>query len=114
MIPSSRTQYSLSPASTGEPAGFATALLTVALPVPVIGRLVARPEGGHLYDLRLANDSRHPTGVRIKGELDPPAGSVSVEPEAVLLEPGGAGVALDDLVQTLAGEAGAAVVDEQA
>ena len=75
-------------AQTGEPAGFATALLTVTLPVPVTGRLVARPEDGHLYDLRLANDTGQAAGVRISAELDPSNGSVHAEPDAVLLEPG--------------------------
>lgn len=74
--------------STGEPAGFATALLTVALPVPVAGDLVARPGARHTYDLRLANESRHPAPLRITAELDPPRGSVEVRPDAVLLEPG--------------------------
>jgi hypothetical protein len=75
-------------ATTGEPAGFATALLTVALPVPVTGGLVARPADPHHYDLRLANDTQAPAPLRIAAELDPPSGSVSVEPDAVLLEPG--------------------------
>jgi hypothetical protein len=76
--------------ATGEPAGFATALLTVALPVPVTGELVARPTGHHLYDLRLANDTATPAPIRIAATLDPPAGSVEVEPDAVRLEPGAA------------------------
>jgi hypothetical protein len=75
-------------ASTGEPAGFATALLKVALPNPVTGRLVARPQPRHTYDLRLANDTRTPAPLRITAQLDPPGGSVTVEPDAVLLEPG--------------------------
>jgi hypothetical protein len=76
--------------ATGEPAGFATALLTVALPVPVTGELVARPTGHDLYDLRLANDTATPAPIRIAATLDPPAGSVEVEPDAVRLEPGAA------------------------
>lgn len=74
--------------STGEPAGFATALLTVAMPVPVAGDLVARPGPRHTYDLRLANETRAPAPLRITAELDPPRGSVEVRPEAVMLEPG--------------------------
>ncbi|MCU7727334.1 hypothetical protein ODJ79_26690 [Actinoplanes sp. KI2] len=74
-------------ASTGEPAGFATALLKVALPVPVTGSLVARREK-HTYDLWLANDTRRAAPLRITAELDPPSGQVRVEPDAVLLEPG--------------------------
>ena len=74
-------------ASTGEPAGFATALLKVALPVPVTGSLVARREK-HTYDLWLANDTRRAAPLRITAQLDPPSGSVRVDPDAVLLEPG--------------------------
>ncbi|WP_433383056.1 hypothetical protein ACQPZX_20320 [Actinoplanes sp. CA-142083] len=74
-------------ASTGEPAGFATALLKVALPVPVTGSLAARREK-NTYDLWLANDTQRAAPLRITGQLDPPAGSVRVEPDAVLLEPG--------------------------
>jgi hypothetical protein len=74
-------------ASTGEPAGFATALLKVALPVPVTGSLVARREK-HTYDLWLANETQRPAPLRITAQLDPPSGSVLVEPDAVLLEPG--------------------------
>jgi hypothetical protein len=79
-------------ADTGEPAGFATALLKVALPVPVTGRLVAKDGPAHEYDLRLANDTRVQAPLRITAELDPPSGSVTVEPTAVLLEPGSAAV----------------------
>jgi hypothetical protein len=74
-------------AATGEPAGFATALLTVALPVPVTGELVRRDEQRHTYDLRLANGTPTATPLRISASLDPPAGTVEVRPEAVLLEP---------------------------
>ena len=77
-------------ATTGEPAGFATALLTVALPIPVAGELVTRPGARHAYDLRLTNDTRVPAPIRISAELDPPAGSVTAEPAALQLEPGGA------------------------
>jgi hypothetical protein len=73
--------------STGEPAGFATALLKVALPVPVTGSLVARQEK-HAYDLWLANDTRRAAPLRITAHLEPPSGTVRVEPDAVLLEPG--------------------------
>ena len=75
-------------AATGEPAGFATGLLTVALPVPVSGVLTARPGDPHAFDLRLVNDSDRPAPVRIAAELDPPAGSVVADPAAVRLEPG--------------------------
>ncbi|MFI5891560.1 hypothetical protein ACIA5D_15765 [Actinoplanes sp. NPDC051513] len=74
-------------ASTGEPAGYATALLKVALPVPVTGSLVARREK-HTYDLWLANDTQRAAPLRITAQLDPPSGSARVEPDAVLLEPG--------------------------
>jgi len=77
-------------AATGEPAGFATALLTVALPIPVAGELVSRQGARHAYDLRLTNDTRTPAPIRITAELDPPAGSVTAEPGALQLEPGGA------------------------
>lgn len=77
-------------AETGDPAGFATALLTVALPVPVAGELITRRGGRHAYDLRLTNDTRAPAPIRITAELDPPAGSVTAEPGALQLEPGGA------------------------
>lgn len=75
-------------AATGEPAGFATGLVTVALPVPVTGTLTARTGAPHTYDLRLVNDSDRPAPVRIAVELDPPAGSVAADPAAVRLEPG--------------------------
>ena len=74
-------------ASTGEPAGFATALLKVSRPIPVTGSLVARRER-HTYDLWLANDTQTPAPLRITAQLDPPGGSVRVDPDAVLLEPG--------------------------
>jgi hypothetical protein len=73
--------------ATGEPAGFATGLLTVAVPVPVTGELVARPGEAHAYDLRLANDGDAPAPVRVEVELDPPLGSVTAEPAAVPLGP---------------------------
>ncbi|WP_203821008.1 COG1470 family protein [Paractinoplanes ferrugineus] len=79
-------------AATGEPAGFATALLKVALPVPVTGKLVPKEGPSHEYDLRLANDTRVQAPLRVTAELDPPAGSVTVEPDAVLLDPGQAAV----------------------
>jgi hypothetical protein len=79
-------------AGTGEPAGFATALLKVALPVPVTGKLVAKDGPPHEYDLRLANDTRVQAPLRVTAELDPPAGSVTVEPDAVLLDPGQAAI----------------------
>jgi hypothetical protein len=75
-------------ATTGEPAGFATGLVTVALPVPVSGDLTARAGEPHTYDLRLVNDSDRPAPVRIAAELDPPAGSVAADPAAVRLQPG--------------------------
>ncbi|MEU4237157.1 hypothetical protein [Actinoplanes sp. NPDC026619] len=79
-------------ATTGEPAGFATALLKVALPVPVTGKLVPKDGPQHEYDLRLANDTRVQAPLRVTAQLDPSSGSVTVEPEAVLLEPGTAAV----------------------
>jgi hypothetical protein len=74
--------------ATGEPAGFATALLKVALPVPVTGELTERTGHKHAYDLRLVNDTRMPAPLRITAQLDPPAGATTVQPDAVLLEPG--------------------------
>lgn len=76
---------------TGEPAGYATALLKVALPVPVTGELSARREK-HVYDLRLVNETRYTAPLRITAQLDPPSGSASVQPDAVLLEPGAAAI----------------------
>ena len=75
--------------STGEPAGYATGLLTVALPVPVTGAMVKRAGQAHVYELRLVNESRRPAGVRISTKLDPPLGTSTVEPAAAQLEPGG-------------------------
>lgn len=74
--------------ATGEPAGFATGLLTVALPVPVTGDLAERPGRPHVFDLRLVNEGAAPAPVRVRAELDPPAGTVTAEPAAVRLEPG--------------------------
>jgi hypothetical protein len=74
--------------ATGEPAGFATALLTVARPIPVTGELLPRPGHRHAYDLRLANDTATAAPLRIGVTLDPPAGTVTTDPEAVHLEPG--------------------------
>ena len=42
----------------------------------------------HAYDLWLTNDTRRAAPLRITAQLDPPSGSVLVEPDAVLLEPG--------------------------
>lgn len=75
--------------ATGEPAAFATGLLAVALPVPVTGELTATPGRGHAFDLRLANESAAAAPVRIAVTLDPPVGSVTAEPAAVSLDPGG-------------------------
>jgi hypothetical protein len=82
----------LEEAATGEPAGFATALLTVALPVPVAGDMVPRPAPRHSYDLRLINETRQPAALRITAELDPSSGSVQVHPDNLLLRPGEATV----------------------
>ncbi|BCB76401.1 hypothetical protein GCM10022251_24030 [Phytohabitans flavus] len=75
--------------ATGEPAGFASGLLTVAAPVPVVGDLVARDGKAHTYDLRLANDGATEAAVRVAAQLDPPSGVVTVEPSDVRIEPGG-------------------------
>ena len=75
-------------AGTGEPAGFATALLTVTLPNPVTGDLVARPGQRWSYDLRLVNDTSHPASLLVTAELDPPGGSIRAQPDTVLLRPG--------------------------
>ena len=61
-------------AGSGEPAGFATALLTVALPVPVTGALTARGGRRHAYDLQLTNDTRTPAPLRISATLEPAGG----------------------------------------
>jgi P pilus assembly chaperone PapD len=74
--------------ATGEPAGFATGLLTVAVPIPVVGELAARPDQANVFDLRLSNESQSPTPVRVRVELDPPAGSVTAEPAALRLDAG--------------------------
>lgn len=73
---------------SGEPAGFATGLLSVALPVPVVGELAARPGHANTFDLRLVNESPAPAPVRVRVELDPPAGSVTAEPAALRLDAG--------------------------
>jgi hypothetical protein len=76
-------------AATGEPAGFATGLVTVTEPVPVVGELVTRDDQAHTFHLRLANEGNAPAPVRVAAELDPPAGSVTADPPAVQIEPGG-------------------------
>lgn len=73
---------------SGAPAGYATGLLTVALPVPVTGGLAKREGQKHAYDLWLANHSNRPTAVRISTKLDPPLGSAEAQPGAVQLDPG--------------------------
>ncbi|HET9519056.1 MAG TPA: hypothetical protein VFO77_15140 [Actinoplanes sp.] len=74
-------------AATGEPAGFATGLLTVVPPKPVTGELVARDER-HGFELRLSNRGETAAAVRIAVELDPRAGDVTAVPDAVHLLPG--------------------------
>ena len=74
--------------SSGEPAGFASGLLTVALPVPVNGGMAKRAGEAHTYELWLANHSDRATAVRISTKLDPPLGTSAAEPAAVRLEPG--------------------------
>ncbi|WP_203781108.1 hypothetical protein [Paractinoplanes rishiriensis] len=76
--------------ATGEPAGFATALLTVALPVPVAGDMIARPGQRYAYDLRLVNGTGQPASLLVTAELDPPGGALQVQPDTVLLRPGSA------------------------
>lgn len=73
-------------ARSGAPAGFATGLLTVAVPVPVRGQLTARTGKQHMFDLLLGNDGDYPADVRITAKLDPPAGSASAQPEAARVE----------------------------
>ncbi|WP_412746332.1 hypothetical protein [Krasilnikovia sp. MM14-A1004] len=80
--------FTVQAAADGAPAGFATGLLSVARPVPVVGELVARTGEPHTFDLRLANDSDGPAAIRLEARLDPPAGHVTTEPGAALLEPG--------------------------
>jgi hypothetical protein len=75
-------------AASGEPAGFATGLLTVAVPVPVRGDLSERPGDPHAFDLRLSNHGDQPADVRITAKLDPPAGSAEARPQAARLEAG--------------------------
>ncbi|GAB1691420.1 hypothetical protein [Krasilnikovia sp. M28-CT-15] len=82
--------FTVQAAIDGTPAGYATGLLSVALPVPVVGELVARTGEPHTFDLRLANDSDRPAAIRLEAKLDPPAGQVTTEPGAALLEPGDA------------------------
>ncbi|WP_412735662.1 hypothetical protein [Krasilnikovia sp. MM14-A1259] len=82
--------FTVQAAAGGAPAGYATGLLSVALPVPVVGELVARAGEPHAFDLRLANDSARPAAIRLEAKLDPPAGSVHAEPGAALLDPGAA------------------------
>ncbi|MEV6634650.1 hypothetical protein AB0M54_28275 [Actinoplanes sp. NPDC051470] len=73
---------------TGEPAGFATGLLTVAIPIPVVGTMTERPKARTTYDLTLVNEGAVAAPVRVNAELDPPAGHISATPAAVRLEPG--------------------------
>jgi hypothetical protein len=75
-------------AASGAPAGYATGLLTVALPVPVTGGVAKREGERHTYDLWLANDSNRATAVRISTKLDPPLGHAEAQPAAVQLDPG--------------------------
>jgi hypothetical protein len=75
-------------AGSGEPAGYATGLLTIARPAPIHGELVRDHSQRHAWVLLLGSDSDRPTGVRITAELDPPAGSATVEPAAIQLEAG--------------------------
>jgi len=74
--------------SGGSSTGYASGLLTVALPVPVTGGLAKREGAPNAYDLWLANRSDWPASVRISTKLDPPLGTASAEPAAVRLEPG--------------------------
>ena len=60
----------------------------MALPIPVTGELAARLPPRHAYDLRLRNDTQSAAPLRITAELDPPGGSITVRPDAVMLEPG--------------------------
>ncbi|MET0425453.1 MAG: hypothetical protein ABW046_16330 [Actinoplanes sp.] len=78
-------------AGTGEPAGFASALLTVARPNPVAGSLTPRAER-YGWDLRLANDTGISAPLQVTAVLDPPAGSATVQPDAVRLDPGNTAV----------------------
>lgn len=75
-------------AASGEPAGFATGLLSVAVPVPVRGELTARPRDPRTFDLHLSNDGDRPADVRITAKLDPPAGSAQAQPQAARVEAG--------------------------
>ncbi|MBB4762391.1 hypothetical protein ACFQFC_40165 [Amorphoplanes digitatis] len=74
--------------TSGATAGFATGLLTVALPVPVTGDLTPRPGAAQTFDLRLGNDGGYPADLRISAKLDPPGGSAEARPEAARLEAG--------------------------
>ncbi|MFI7601333.1 hypothetical protein [Actinoplanes sp. NPDC049681] len=73
---------------TGEPAGFATGLLTVALPVPVTGTLTTRTGAADAFDLRLVNNGDGQAAVRITTTLEPPLGSVEAQPAAARLDAG--------------------------
>ncbi|MET8153865.1 hypothetical protein ACIBSW_08060 [Actinoplanes sp. NPDC049668] len=72
----------------GTTAGFATGLLTVAVPVPVTGDLTPRPGAAQTFDLRLSNAGGYPADLRISATLDPPGGSAEARPEAARLEAG--------------------------
>ncbi|AGZ43432.1 hypothetical protein [Actinoplanes friuliensis] len=74
---------------TGATAGFASGLLTVAVPVPVRGELVPRPGAAQTFDLHLGNDGAQPADVRVSAELDPPSGTTEIEPATAQVEPGG-------------------------
>jgi hypothetical protein len=72
----------------GAPAGFASGLVTVAVPVPVTGEMAARPGAGNAFLLRLGNAGDHPADLRISAELDPSAGSAEAQPAQARVEPG--------------------------
>ncbi|MEU7904700.1 hypothetical protein [Actinoplanes sp. NPDC049118] len=74
--------------ASGATAGFATGLLTVALPVPVTGDLTPRPGAAQTFDLRLGNDGGLAADVRISAKLDPPGGSAEARPEAARIDAG--------------------------
>ena len=72
----------------GAPAGFASGLVTVAVPVPVKGEMAAQPGAGNAFLLHLGNAGDHPADLRISAELDPPAGSAEAQPAQARVEPG--------------------------
>ena len=73
---------------SGASVGFASGLVTVAVPVPVKGELAAQPGDQQAFLLEIGNEGDRPASVRITAELDPPAGSAEARPAEAVVEPG--------------------------